>query len=147
MAECYWSEEISDSFPRYNRNREKSSGQVNLFSIWTIRAMDRTSAKPQVNLSLLRSNSLKFQQLVAKLQLECGHESITTVTFLRQWRIPNGWWMRKWILKPFYNRLFLLVWDVLCAIDFKVCQMYYYEFKLTIIKTHNLTLISNLLLQ
>jgi hypothetical protein len=40
---------------------DKSSGQTNQFNIWTIWAMDRTSAQPQVNLSLLRSNSLKFQ--------------------------------------------------------------------------------------
>jgi hypothetical protein len=46
--------------------------------------MDRTSAKPQVNLSLLRSNSLKFQQLVAKLKLECGLESTTIVSFLKK---------------------------------------------------------------
>ncbi len=62
----------------HNRDREKSSGETQLDNIWTIRAMDRTSAlppqvklsllrsisaQPQVNLSLLRSKSLKFQPL------------------------------------------------------------------------------------
>jgi hypothetical protein len=45
----------------HNRGREKGSGQAIQFNIGTIWAMDRTSAQPQVELSLLRSNSLKFQ--------------------------------------------------------------------------------------
>ncbi len=36
---------------------EKSSGQASQFNIWTIGAMDRTSAQPQVNLTLLRKIS------------------------------------------------------------------------------------------
>jgi hypothetical protein len=43
MAECYWSEVSSPSFvghhyrdTRNNRDREKSSGQANLFNVWTI---------------------------------------------------------------------------------------------------------------
>jgi hypothetical protein len=34
------------------RDEEKSSGKANLFSIWTIRAMDRTSSQPQLKLLL-----------------------------------------------------------------------------------------------
>ncbi len=40
-----------------NMDREKSSGQAIQFNVWTIWAMDRTSAQPQVNLSLLHGNS------------------------------------------------------------------------------------------
>jgi hypothetical protein len=47
-------------------DREKSPGQATLFNIWTIWAMVRTSAESQVNLSLLRGNSLKFQPLGKK---------------------------------------------------------------------------------
>ncbi len=47
----------------HNRDRKKSSGQTILFNIWTIWAMDRGSAQPQVNLSLLCSNSLKLHPL------------------------------------------------------------------------------------
>ncbi len=46
-----------------NSDIEKTSGQAAQFHIWTIWSMDRTSAQPQVNLSLLRSDSLKFQLL------------------------------------------------------------------------------------
>ncbi len=42
-------------------NIMESLGQAHRFNIWTIGAMDRTSAQPQVKLSLLRSNSSKFQ--------------------------------------------------------------------------------------
>jgi|LakMenE18May11ns_1017448.scaffolds.fasta_scaffold9628606_1 hypothetical protein len=41
----------------HNGDREKSSGQAHLFNIGTKGAMDRTTAQPQVKLSLLRSNS------------------------------------------------------------------------------------------
>ncbi len=37
----------------YNRNREKCSGQATQLNIWTIWDKDRTSAQPQVDLSLL----------------------------------------------------------------------------------------------
>ncbi len=45
----------------YYGDKEKSSGQANVFNIWTIGAIDRTSAQPKIKLSLLHSNSLKFQ--------------------------------------------------------------------------------------
>jgi hypothetical protein len=41
-------------------NEENSSGQTDLFNIWTTGAMDKTSAQPQVKLSLLRSFALKI---------------------------------------------------------------------------------------
>ncbi len=75
MAECYWSEESSPRFVGITIEihiiYRKSSGQAILFNIWTIWAMDRTSAQPQVNLSLLRSNSLKFQPLEVHRSLYC----------------------------------------------------------------------------
>ncbi len=60
LPQC-WSEIFSPSMLGRNRDREKSSGLTIQFNIWTIWAMDRTWAQPQVNLSLLRSNSFKFQ--------------------------------------------------------------------------------------
>jgi hypothetical protein len=48
----------------HNRDIKKSSGhEATQFYIWTIWSMNRTSTQPQVNLSLLRCNSLKFQPL------------------------------------------------------------------------------------
>ncbi len=47
----------------HNKDWEKSSGQASQFNIRSIWAIDRTSAQPRVHLSLLRSNSLKFQPL------------------------------------------------------------------------------------
>ncbi len=48
----------------HNRDTGKTSGQASQqFNIWTIWSMDRTLAQPQVNLSLMRSNSLKFQPM------------------------------------------------------------------------------------
>ncbi len=41
----------------HDGDREKRSGQAQLFRMWTIGAIDRTSAQHQV----LRSNSLKFE--------------------------------------------------------------------------------------
>ncbi len=61
MVVCYWSEKKLPSFfghyyrDRHNRDREKSSGQANLFNIWSRWATDRTSAQPQVNLSFRRA--------------------------------------------------------------------------------------------
>jgi hypothetical protein len=40
-----------------NMAREKRLGQTLLFNIWVVRAMARTSAQPQVELSLLRNIS------------------------------------------------------------------------------------------
>jgi hypothetical protein len=59
MGECYWSEESAPHLLAITRDthyddKKKSSGQDNLFNIGTIRAMERTSAQPQVTLSLLR---------------------------------------------------------------------------------------------
>jgi hypothetical protein len=47
----------------HNEDSENSSDQAHLFNIWTIGAMDRTSAQGQVKLSWLRRNSFKFQSL------------------------------------------------------------------------------------
>ncbi len=47
-------------------DREKSSGQANLFNIWTLIAMDRTSVQPQENLSLLRSNKIPATGLLIR---------------------------------------------------------------------------------
>ncbi len=53
ITDSYWWEEASCDklvFTRDARNREseKTSGQIHLFNIWTIGAMDRTSGQPQV---------------------------------------------------------------------------------------------------
>ncbi len=52
MVECYWSEKkhLLIRWSSLERDREKSSGQANLFNVWTIWATDRTSAQPKVNL-------------------------------------------------------------------------------------------------
>ncbi len=47
----------------HNEDSENSSDQAHLFNIWTIGAMDRTSAQRQVKLSWLHLNSFKFQSL------------------------------------------------------------------------------------
>ncbi len=51
---------VVDSIPQ-SGTMNLASGQATRFNIWAIWAMDRSSAQPQVNLSLLRGNSLKFQ--------------------------------------------------------------------------------------
>ncbi len=61
-GECYWSGKappysLAITRDTLNRDREKTLGQANLFNIWKIWAMDRTSAQP----GLFRSNSLKFR--------------------------------------------------------------------------------------
>jgi hypothetical protein len=55
------------SMHTHSRDREDSSGQATQFNIWTIRAVDRTSAQPQVNLSVFHNNSLKFQPQKCKI--------------------------------------------------------------------------------
>ncbi len=68
----------------HHRDREKSSGRPSQFNIWTIWATDRISAQPQVNLSLLCSNSLKVQP-----QVTCSQGSKLTApnfTLLTEWR-------------------------------------------------------------
>ncbi len=63
MAECYWLEESSQSnvgnrrIYTYITGTERRDQCYNILTIW---AMGRTSAQPQVNLSLLCCNSLKF---------------------------------------------------------------------------------------
>jgi hypothetical protein len=64
MAECNWSEVSSLSLTgltreTHNGEREKSSGQTQLFNIRTKEAMDRTSAQPQVKLSFFINISFK----------------------------------------------------------------------------------------
>jgi hypothetical protein len=51
----------------YTWDSRKSSGQAHLFNIWTIGAMNRISTQPQVKLSLLRINPLKFPPANRKL--------------------------------------------------------------------------------
>ncbi len=46
------------SMHTHNRDIEKTSGQAAQFNMWTLWSMDRTSAQPQVNLSLLHSNEI-----------------------------------------------------------------------------------------
>jgi len=46
------------SIHKQKRDTEKTSGQAVQFNIWSIWTMGRTSAQPQLNLSLLRSNIL-----------------------------------------------------------------------------------------
>jgi hypothetical protein len=63
MAECNWSEGSSLSIigltrETHNGNREKSSGQAQIFNIGTIKAMDGTSAQPQVKRSFMPSVSI-----------------------------------------------------------------------------------------
>ncbi len=48
---------------------EKSLGQTDQFIIWTIEAMNRTSAQPQVRLGLLRSNFLEIHALLTSLSI------------------------------------------------------------------------------
>ncbi len=69
MAECYWSDESSPSLDIQIIGTER---RANMFNIWTIWAKDRTSAQPQLNLSLLRRNSLKFQPLAITSDLTSG---------------------------------------------------------------------------
>ncbi len=49
----------------HNRDIENTSGQAIQFNIWTTWAIDRTSARPQVNLSFFLSDSLNSSPLCA----------------------------------------------------------------------------------
>ncbi len=64
-----------------NRDRvgEEGTDQTHLISIWTMGAMDKTSAQPQVKLSLLRSISLKIRpHNERKLSLRVYRRKIAT---------------------------------------------------------------------
>ncbi len=56
------------SMHAHNRDIEKSSGQATQFSIWTIWAMDRTSAQPQVNRAVILWN---FSSRCSFVWLDC----------------------------------------------------------------------------
>ncbi len=93
----------------YNSDIEKSPGRAALFNIWTIWVMDGTSAQPQVNLSLLRSNSFKFQpQVIVFLAWQIRIVLVNIKFFCKKqspncnlpWLLLDGstvliWWMLK----------------------------------------------------
>jgi hypothetical protein len=64
----YWSKEsflsLIGTRDTRNRDREKSSGQTHLFTIWTLRDMDRTSGQAQVKLRL-------FYHCIVRLMCVC----------------------------------------------------------------------------
>ncbi len=81
--------DLRPSMHTHNRDIEKSSGQATQFNIWTIWAVDRTSAQPQVKLILLRSNALKFQPPVTyKTKRFCNLHLLTSLSFYIHWM---GW--------------------------------------------------------
>ncbi len=56
-TKCCWCpfHSFAMNWDTHNSDRQKSTGLNNLFNIWTIGAMDRTSAQPLVKLRLLAS--------------------------------------------------------------------------------------------
>jgi hypothetical protein len=100
--EVLWPE--ADPRPRpslhtQNRDIDRGSGQAAQCHIWTIWSMDRTTARTQVYLNLLRSNSLQFKSLAGeRTQL---------------WRQQRKLWASSYV--PHYNNnipphtLFLLI--------------------------------------
>jgi hypothetical protein len=63
-------------------DREKTSGQIGLINILIIGAMDKTFSQPQVMLSLLNSNSLKYLRSVLMVLIAVSMNYSMVTAFL-----------------------------------------------------------------
>ncbi len=103
FPQCYLSEKASSHPLDFtgdtgNRDREKRSGQAQLFNIWTKGVTDRTSGQPQVKLRLLRSISVKKSTTglysTHNISLKYFHISLNPLqraNWKKPWRSVTEW--------------------------------------------------------